>query len=262
MSAVELPRDHRWSPAGWIAPRRLVPVMLVAALFALGPAWKVLGPRLNPAVTTLDVSGNFTHLTPRRIAAAAAVVPGTRWLDADLTAIRDRVAALPWVATVAVHRRWPDALVLRVTERLPVARWNAGSLLDASGQPFTPSPAALRQPTLADLARLSGPPERAAAVLGAWRLLRPALSGTPLVPVALSLDARGEWRARTAGGIRIRFGPVDPVTDTSLLRRVVVPTLAPRLAEVAVIDLRYGNGFAVAWRSGAAPPDLDTGTDQ
>ena len=43
-------------------------------------------------------------------------------LESGLAAIRDRVAALPEVASVDVSRQWPDRILVRVTERRAVIR--------------------------------------------------------------------------------------------------------------------------------------------
>ncbi|MDE2149633.1 MAG: FtsQ-type POTRA domain-containing protein [Gammaproteobacteria bacterium] len=251
MSAVQLPRAARWSFTAQWPPRRLGRrfAWLWLAVLLGGLAWAspALLSRLNPPLRTLDVVGRFRHLQPGQIAAAAAVAPGTRWLDADLAAIRRRIAALPWVAAVSVRRRWPDALVLEARERRPLARWNASALLADDAQPFSPPAGELRQAALEALPQLSGPADRAGDVLGVWQRLQPALADTPFSLTALSLDARGEWRAYTATGIELRFGDADPVADVTLLRQVAAPALAPRLTEVAAIDLRYSNGFAVAW---------------
>ena len=54
----------------------------------------------------------------------------------DLTAMRARLKALPWVKDVSIARRWPDRLEVRVTERKPAALWQRhGSirLIDAEG---------------------------------------------------------------------------------------------------------------------------------
>ena len=62
--------------------------------------------------------------TPRLAVYAAAFDGATNsMLLVDLAAVRTRLRALPWVADASVTRRLPDTLVVRVTERVPVALW-------------------------------------------------------------------------------------------------------------------------------------------
>jgi cell division protein FtsQ len=61
-------------------------------------------------------------------------------LATDLDAVRRRLLALPWVADASVERRLPDTLVIRISERRPVALWQLGGKLaaiDMSGRVLT-----------------------------------------------------------------------------------------------------------------------------
>ncbi|NQW12034.1 MAG: FtsQ-type POTRA domain-containing protein [Alphaproteobacteria bacterium] len=68
--------------------------------------------------------------------AALDVRRGMPILALDLTALRDRVAALPWIKTVRVERRLPDTLYVAIEERRPIGLWQRNgklSLVDAEG---------------------------------------------------------------------------------------------------------------------------------
>jgi Cell division septal protein len=221
-------------------------MLLVAALGEL----RKVSPQLDPVVSVIQVRGTLRHLTPAAIAGAADIAPDSHWLDLNLEAVRRRVLTLPWVADAYVTRRWPDALRITVRERVPIARWGVDALLDRDGQVFRPSAPTLASPPLAALPQLHAPEGQGPEALAMWQQLAPALASTPLALASLTQDARGAWQARTAGGIELRFGD-QPLKRLGELRGVVLRTLAPRLGSVAAIDLRYGNGFAVADRDAA-----------
>lgn len=67
---------------------------------------------------------------------ALHVERGEPILTYDAEAARQRLEALPWVATATVERRLPDILYVKLTERQPFALWQQGGkfhLVDAKG---------------------------------------------------------------------------------------------------------------------------------
>jgi cell division protein FtsQ len=68
---------------------------------------------------------------------------GAPILDFDTDAAEARLAKLPWVANATVERRLPDGIVIRLTERVPMARWqhqNRTVVIDADGQELPDAP--------------------------------------------------------------------------------------------------------------------------
>lgn len=96
-----------------------------AAFFALATfgiiaavTWALLGDRLL-VVRSITVTG--THLvTPGQVVAAAGVPLGTPLVRVDSGTVARRVEGIRQVATASVTRQWPDRLVIKVTERVPV----------------------------------------------------------------------------------------------------------------------------------------------
>ncbi len=229
-------------------PRALLPAIVTAAgvalLMLLGHAAR---PLLNRPLQALRIDGQLTHLKPQQIAAAAAIAPGARLFDVRLDAVRAQVEALPWVAHARVSRVWPGRIAVRVWERSPYALWGDKGLVDEEGVAFTPPPQELPQ----GLPQLSGPVGREAQVMQGYQALAEALAGSAFAPDGLRLDARGSWTLHSANGIELRLGEDDPRGKTALLRGAVTRTLAERLDQVAYVDLRYSNGFAVGWKNDA-----------
>lgn len=61
---------------------------------------------------------------------------GAPILGFDPDTAKDRISALPWVRDVIIERRLPDTLVIRLTERTPLARWQYQGtviLIDTTG---------------------------------------------------------------------------------------------------------------------------------
>ncbi len=162
-------------------------------------------------------------------------------LGVDVAALRRAVEALAWVDTATVRRVWPDTVRITIREQQPVARWGEVALMNANGRVFQPQ-------TLPDgLPSLTGPPGSAARVLDQYQALHLALAPLGLRPSGLDLDERRAWTVELAGGGLIRLGRED--TQSRLERLVRAwPRITPAQDQrIAVIDLRYPNGFALRW---------------
>jgi cell division protein FtsQ len=232
-------------------PRALLPAIVAVALLALAMlAGHALKPALNRPVQALRIDGQLTHLSAAQIGAAAAPAPGARLFDLDLDAVRTRVEALPWVAHARVSRLWPSRLAIRVWERKPYAQWGDAGLVDEDGQAFTPAPEDLPP----GLPHLAGPAGREAEVMRAYQQMTAALGGSSFVPSGLRLDARGDWTLATVAGIELRLGADDPAGKAALLLGAVMRTLNAKMDQVAYVDLRYTNGFAVGWKEAGPCP--------
>jgi cell division protein FtsQ len=157
--------------------------------------------------------------------------------------VRQAVETLPWVAAASVRRRWPDTLVIGTTERVAVARWNDGLMSDG-GIVFAPRPE-----TFPDaLPVLQGPPGSASAVWTRFRRLREIFGRAGLRIARLSMDERRAWTAVLTDDVVVQLG-VDQTDDAAAERFVrALPHIgAPADARLARVDLRYPNGFALAW---------------
>jgi cell division protein FtsQ len=124
-----------------ILRRRLVAVLTL--LTALGLTYGVFFTPLL-GVRNVDVHGSLV-LTDDEIRSAAAIEPGSPLVRLDLRGIRERVAAMPRIATIEVERQLPGTVRLLITERVPVGSVKLSDgfhLVDATGKDYAVLPAA------------------------------------------------------------------------------------------------------------------------
>ena len=67
---------------------------------------------------------------------------------------------------------------------------------------------------------------------------------------ALRLDERGAWEMDLADGITVRLGSrqVDERFERFMI--TAMKLITQRADEIAYVDMRYGNGFAIGWKAG------------
>lgn len=111
----------------------IVPIVAALGWLAWFSPWLAVSQVQVTVSAAPEVAG---PLTPEEVQAVTEVQMGTPLLRVDTGAIQERVAALPAVESVTVSRSWPDAIVVDVVRRTPVALVASGSaydVVDASG---------------------------------------------------------------------------------------------------------------------------------
>jgi cell division protein FtsQ len=242
--AAPQPLPLRRIPWRWIGGAMAGVVLVVAG--AAGVRW-LLDPHTLP-IQRVQISGQFRHLNSAQLqeAVAGTVVGG--FFTVDVEAVMRAARTLPWVDTASVRRVWPDTLRLEVVEQVPLARWGEHDLLNPRGERFTP-PA----DTLPDgLPQLQGPEGLEATITASYFEMGKALAADGLKITRLIQDPRRSWHVGLDNGIELRLGNDSAYTRLLRFVRLYPKVLAMRATDIATVDLRYTNGFAVAWNH---PPD-------
>lgn len=172
----------------------------------------------------------------------------------DLGAVRESFEQVPWVRRAQVRRIWPNRLRVGIEEHQPLAVWHDGRLVSRQGELFAARIAAAD--AVGDLLEFSGPPGSEAEVTRRWRQLHEQLAPLQLAPEAVTLSPRWAWSARLDNGTVLLLGREQgmPIAERVARWVSVQPTVQLRLnREIAAVDLRYPNGFAMR-----APGALET----
>lgn len=124
----------------WLVWRYVIASVLLVALVISG-IWLIFISSFL-TVQQVQVQG-ASQLSRQQILAAAEVPDGAHLVELDLGAIRARVGALAPVRRVDVSRDWPHGVLIKVTERTPVAVVEVGGrfhAMDAEGVLFRDYP--------------------------------------------------------------------------------------------------------------------------
>ncbi|MDE2221179.1 MAG: cell division protein FtsQ/DivIB, partial [Gammaproteobacteria bacterium] len=243
------------------APRlRLLPLpwrkLGAAALAVLGVAGAsaALLLFLNQPIEHIRVDGQFQHLSALEVESAVrAQLHGAGLVTVRLNDVRRSLRLLPWVESATVQRSWPRGIAVQVTEQQAVARWNDTDLVNARGDVFANS-AHFVPP---ELPQLAGPAGSEADVVARYLAVQGRIVEAGLRLAALRLDARGSWELQLDDGVTVRIGRKQVDERFARFLTVVLRMITERAADIAYVDMRYTNGFAVGWRSGA--PRLASG---
>ena len=234
------------------AQRPLVPLRVVGRVLATAGALVatvcVVFWALDQPIRTVEVTGRFQHVAPAQIERLVArQVRNQGLLTVDLAAVSRALHTLPWVDAVSVERDWPHGLSVLVVEQVAAARWGEDGLVNANGERF----AAGLSRFPAGLARLSGPDGSEAEVTQRYLAMQRRLAEAGLNIQALRLDARGAWQLDLANGITVRLGRSQVDERFEKFMSAALGIVERRAPDISYVDMRYTNGFAIGWRSGA-----------
>lgn len=235
------------------ARRAPVPWRAIGRALAVGGAviatLAVVFWALDQPIRTVEVTGRFQHVSPADIERIVArEVRGQGLLTVRLSAVARAIHTLAWVDAVSVERDWPRGLSVLVVEQVAAARWGHDGLVNASGVLFATGVS--RFPP--GLARLSGPEGSEAEVTGRYLAMQRRLAEAGLTITALRLDPRGAWQLDLGNGITVRLGRSQVDERFEKFMTAALAIVERRAGAISYIDMRYTNGFAIGWRSGAS----------
>jgi len=202
-------------------------------------------------IQRIELAGRFQRVSPMEIERAVKVrARGAGLVSVNLERVRKAIDGVPWVDTVSVERSWPRGLRVVVVEQVPAARWGEKGLLNTRGELFESD--ATHVPL--ELPQLSGPEGSESVVAQRYLATQGRLVEAGMRLTALRLDARGAWEFDLDNGVTVRLGrkQVDERFETFMATAQKI--VSQRSTDIAYIDLRYSNGFAIGWRGAENRP--------
>ena len=237
--------------------RRLGPLLrIVGAFFALlgvaagvyGAGRALLDPELFP-LRHIRMHGERHNVGQADLHQVSAAYLGQSFFGLDIAGLRGMFALNPWIEQVSVRRLWPDTLEIRFRERTVFGHWGQHEMVDINGIRF--QPVFFRE--LAFWPRLAGPDGRERHLIQTYRQANAIIAGLGLKITRLVQDKRRAWRMQFDNGLEIKLGRQQFTQRLMRFVAIYPDLLANRIADIATVDLRYINGFAVRWKT--APVD-------
>lgn len=220
---------------------------LSVVILILGLTWKY-GPNAVRAfpVKYVRTEGVFQYLSKDEIKLTLEPLVKNGFFEADVQAIHNAVAAMPWVDSVAVNRIWPNTIDIKVQERKAYVRWGEKSLITEQAVIFTPKDIKPFQ----SLMMLTGPEQQQLKALEIMKGVKAALEDQALEIDEFSINDRWAWKIKMATGQEILLGDNEQLKKLQRFLKSLSVLKQEQVQAMAVIDLRYPNGFAVSWKPG------------
>ena len=177
------------------------------------------------------------------------------FFTSDLQALRDITTGLAWVDQVSISRDWQRGIVVTVLPKQAVANFGTERLVDAKGNVFVPADS--RDLTQAQFATLQGGMPQAPVIMQQLQQVNDWYAPLGLQVADIILSPRMTWLIRFDNGLRIIVDNENTAQKLLNLSQLMGNQLKDRRADIQSVDLRYKNGFTIAWNI-AAPQDNET----
>lgn len=166
----------------------------------------------------------------------------------NLQALQRQLEALPWVQTVRITRQWPNRLHIYLTEVEPVARFNDQWFLSQAGTLLVVP----NDKQLGQLPWFFGAQDQALFLWQAYRAMSPVLAPLGLSIRQLRLSPRYSYDVVLNNGLELFLGANQVMEHLQLFAKVYAQQIAPKLDQMAYVDLRYASSMAIGWKTPVA----------
>lgn len=250
-------RDSLFAAAGRVLLALLA--LALAAVIAVGVREAFLQVN-NQKINVVQIEGNLANLSRSELEETVTRFVADSLVSLDLGLLKSSLEAQPWIHSAEVRRVWPDRLIIRVREELPIARWGEDQLLNQDGQAFAP-PSIERHRSLPFL---SGPDGTQELMMRQYLQFNQLLYPLGVRITDITLSERQAWTIRFGNAARTgvpvdvvaRVGKDDVLERMKRLVAFLEAVPAQELQSVASLDLRYTNGVAVMPLSPEAGEEL------
>ena len=229
-------------------------LMLMAALGATGwLGWRQLhGPdTMSKPIRYVKIEGAFQYISKDRVKEAVGPEIKRGFYQADMNAIHRAISSLPLVAVVDVKRVWPDAVYIKITEHKPIVRWGSNGLLNKQGDLLIPDDITVFK----NLPLITGPQGQERKLLEIMKGVYIVLKDKSLQLAEFHVNERRAWRLKLANGLEMQLGNKAPLENMQRFLKTMDLIGEEQIAQMAMVDTRYPNGFAVTWKQDVAEID-------
>lgn len=232
--------DDKHLSKSWQSALITLGLVLAIGFFAIQTIGK------SPAKPIFVESSNLTALERQSLEEVVAPFGNIQFFGGNLHQIHDSVMNLSWVEHAIIKRDWYQGIMVEVIPRQPIANFGSQELIDANGVVFRPANADdVMNP---NLVTLHGSSTQADAIMHQMRYINENFAPLGLTVDDLILTPRNTWVIRFHNGLRVVVDDENTEQKLHQLAQVLKERFTERMNEIQSVDLRYKNGFSIAWR--------------
>jgi len=235
--AIERDFEFRW--------RGIYTWLLIIVPIFGGVSYLVQNHTFLP-IKTIQLLGTFKHIDQKEIEAVLRPFVGEGFFSLDIQKVRQSLSQKAWADSVSIRRLWPDRVMIQIVEKKPLARWDDNHLLSDQAQIFK---ANVKQ--FDSLPKIYGANVDPKHILQKYYNFSKKFTTVDEIIKEITIDSRGAVDIYLVSGLRIKMGRDNVDSKIERLVSIYNQQIRPRRKQIQQLDLRYSNGFAIAWKKEA-----------
>ena len=192
----------------------------------------------------VKITGEFQNVSKEEIQSMLEPFTDVGFFDVDVQRIHDLLAQMTWIKNVTVNRIWSDTIAIKMTEKQPLVRWGDDALLSNHGEIITPE----NITSFENLPILRGIDGQELKSLEIMKGVNTALSDQQMSKTECSINNRWTWKIKLSTGLEILLGRNEQLKKLQRFMKTVDVLGRDQINAMAVVDLRYPNGYAISWK--------------
>lgn len=236
------------SPTAFAVPKwaRYLVYLLLAIMILSSVMFAIRGYQNAPKATI--------YINPQGLSAAqysalkrtmGAQAPGN-YFNSDLQSLRNIALGLSWVDEVSLARDWQRGIIVTALPKEAVARFGTERLVDAKGEVFVPASGDTQANS--SLTMLQGNNSQAPVIMQQMQQINTWFEPLGVKVVDIILTPRMTWLIRFDDGLRVIVDNENTAQKLINLSQLLQQQLSSKRADIQSVDLRYKNGFTIAWK--------------
>ena len=194
-------------------------------------------------VEAIQVSGSFEYIDQKEIETSLQSFVGEGFFSLDIHALRKILNDKPWTQSVSIRRVWPNRINIAIVEKTPVARWDDHRLISDKAVVYTAN-----TENFQNLPVIHSMTTDPAQLLSQYYRLSDRFQALNETVLSLRQDSRGALDIDLENDLTIKVGRDGIDHKIDRLITIYEREIQPRRLQIRQLDLRYANGFAVAWK--------------
>lgn len=214
-------------------------ILMVFFLIGSGIAW-VYNSKYFP-VKQISIQGKLKYTDHGELQAIAQRHIRGNVFNADIDSAKEAFQMLPWIDSAMLSRQPIDKIEVNLVERIPVARWKSGGLVDSKGNVF-------KADADIDLPLFDGQYGTSKDMLRHYEEFTEILSSRNLQIKELLYTPRSAWLVVLDNGITVRLGRENEFKRLRQFVEIWPVLLKKRQSRISYVDMRYKDGFSVRYK--------------
>lgn len=239
-------KPPRSKPSLPLTAKYLFMVLIVGLLILL----LIMGGRVLRDAPPVDIEVSTQGLSNSQYQSLQQVMSQqntSSFFTTDLQALRDIAVNIAWVDQVSVTRDWQRGIIVSALPKQAVANFGTERLVDAKGIVFVPADS--RELTQEKFATLQGDISQAPVIMQQMQQINEWYLPLDIQVEDIILTKRMTWLIRFDNGLRVIVDNENTAQKLLSLSQLLANQLADRRDNIQAVDLRYKNGFTLAWNN-------------